>query len=107
MISAQTAIDIALAHQEIERGEKLLADVEEVIAKRRGREDGACLRDAFGRRTDGLQLGVPSGDNGQRLFNVPWELARPVIQAHIAGQRALVVALNETARLQLSEPAHD
>lgn len=97
MISPETARAIAYAHREIEVAEKLLADITESLSRRTAPD----IRDAFGRLQHGLQLGVPSGETGQRLFNVEWSLAKPVIEAHIANQRAQVAALNEKARAEL------
>jgi hypothetical protein len=96
MISYETAMAIACAYREIETAEKLLGEIAEAVSRR----EQSDIRDAFGRRQDGLQLGVPSGRDGHRLFNVPWTLARPVIEAHIANQRAIVAALNEKARAE-------
>lgn len=97
MITLETARDIAFAYREIEVAEKLLAEIIETLWRR----DTPDLRDAFGRRANGLQLGVPSGSNGQRLFDVPWEIARPVIEAHIAQKRAIIATLSEKARIEL------
>lgn len=102
MITNETATSIAFAYREIETAEKLLAEITDTMDQRR-RGDPPDIRDAFGRRQEGLQLGVPSGANGHRLFNVPWTLAKPVIEAHLAHQRAIVAALCETARAELSE----
>ena len=66
-ISKETAEDIALAYRGIETAEGLLSEIT-VSMDRRATPD---IRDAFGRRQDGLQLGVPSGSGGHRLFNVP------------------------------------
>ena len=99
MLSKETSIDIALAHREIETAEKLLAEIVEAINDREMPE----LRDAFGRRQGGLQLGVPSGNDGHRLFNVPWRLAKPVIEAHIANQKSVLSALNEKAKIELNQ----
>jgi hypothetical protein len=93
-ITKQTAMDIALAYREIETAEKLLAELQEA----RSRHAAPDVRDAFGRRQDGLQLGVPSGENSHRMFNVPWALAVPIIEAHVAQQKAAVAALTERAR---------
>ena len=101
MISYETAMEIACAHREIETAEKLLVEIMDEFTKRI--KDPPDIRDAFGRRQDGLQLGVPNGSNGQRLFNVPWKLAKPVIEAHIANQLAIVAALNERARAELRQ----
>lgn len=96
-ISKQTAMDIALAHREVDTAVALLSEIEESLQRRQAPD----IRDAFGRHQDGLQLGVPSGSNGHRLFNVPWSLAKPVIEAHIAQQRAVITALSEVARAEL------
>lgn len=100
MITVKTATDIALAYREIETAEKLLAEIDEVV--KNDRFQPADIRDAFGRPQRGLQLGVPSGENSHRLFNVPWALARPVINAHIAAKRAEMEALQIAAASELS-----
>ena len=92
-ISRETAYDIACAYREIERGEELLSKVEDAIS----RYEDVDIRDDFGRKAGGLQLGIPSGASSTTLFNVPWSLARPVIQTHIAEQKAQLAALNEKA----------
>ncbi|QDP64407.1 MAG: hypothetical protein GOVbin52_80 [Prokaryotic dsDNA virus sp.] len=92
-ISRETAYDIACAYREIERAEELLSKVEDAIS----RYEDVDIRDDFGRKAGGLQLGIPSGASSTTLFNVPWSLARPVIQTHIAEQKAQLAALNEKA----------
>lgn len=99
-ITKKTATDIALAYREIEAGEELLAKVDEAL-KSRGDVD---IRDAFGRRVGGLELGVPSGDRTTRMFNVPWPFARPIIAAHIEQQRQLIAALTEQAVIESAGP---
>ena len=95
MISAKIATDIALAHREIANATKLLGEISDQWSKLSNRE--MDLRDAFGRRIDGLTMGVPTGENSHRLFNVPWRLCRPIIEAHIAEQRTLIRLLSEQA----------
>ena len=90
-ISKQVATDIALAYREIESAQALLDQITEAMS----RHQAPDIRDAFGRRQDGLQLGVPSGNNGHRLFNVPWAVCKPVIELHIASQKAIISALTE------------
>ncbi|MGM0584251.1 MAG: hypothetical protein ACQEUZ_06340 [Pseudomonadota bacterium] len=96
-ITKQTAMDIAFAYREIEAAEELLSKIEETLDRR----EEPDVRDAFGRRQGGLQLGVPSGSSGHRLFDVPWNLARPIIEAHISRQRSLIAMLTEKARVEM------
>lgn len=96
MISKQTAMDIALAYREIETAEELLENITQSMSKWQAPD----IRDAFGRRQPGLQLGVPSGESSRSLYNVPWPLAKVVIEAHIAQQRSIVAALNERALIE-------
>lgn len=96
-ISKETAMDIALAHREIETAEGLLKDIREA----RKRHTEPDIRDAFGRTQGGLQLGIPSGASSHRLFQVQWSLAEPIIQTHIEAQRAKIYILTEKARIEI------
>ena len=97
-ISKDTAMSIAMAYREVETAEKLLADIKEAMS----RYEQPDIRDAFGRRQGGLHLGVPSGANSHRLFDVQWALAAPIIEQHIAQHRSVIAVLSETARTELS-----
>ena len=97
LITRETATDIAMAYRELEAAEKLLQEVRDALDTFRAKD----IRDAFGRAQHGLQLGVPSGDTGHRLFNVPYSLAVPVIETHIAHHKAKLVTLSEKARQEL------
>lgn len=101
-ISRETAMNIALAYREVEAAEKLLVDVRQAI----DRASGQDIRDVFGRRQDGLQLGVPSGENSHRCFHVPYNLAIPIIETHIATQRALITTLSAQAEAEMKAPPH-
>jgi hypothetical protein len=96
VIQFETAARIACAYREIEVAETLLEKVTEAIEK----GDGRDIRDVFGRPHRALQLGIPSGDNGHRLLDVSYELAVPVIEAHIAQKRAQIEALSNLALAQ-------
>ena len=98
ILSKETATDIALAHREIETAESLLKQITETIKD----QESSDIRDAFGRRVDGLQLGIPSGRDSHRLFHLDWTLAKPVIEAHIAQQKAVLKLLCEKAEAELS-----
>lgn len=99
LISKHTATDIALTYREIETAEALLKKIDEACRTRTVPD----LRDHFGRPAGGLQLGVPSGDSSQRMFDVPWGIAKPVIETHIAHQRAKLAMLCVTARTELGD----
>lgn len=99
MITQETAEAIWTAYREISASEKLLLDMKE--AEKWGVDKHApTLTDAFGRKRL-LQLGIPSGENGHRIFDVRPELAVSVINAHIAQQRVNLVEANERARIEL------
>jgi hypothetical protein len=98
VITKQTAYDIYIAYDEIAKGEKLLADMENAIKK----GEAVDLRDHFGRR-QGLSLGVPLSDNSRTLFDVAPALAIQVIRAHVANKRAELAAINARAKAELSE----
>jgi hypothetical protein len=101
-ISKQTATDIALAHREIETAEALLAKISTEWI------EGSVpdLRDTFGRPVDCLELGVPNGQGNTRLFNVPFPLAKSVIEAHIAAQRQRLSILSIQAMNELRGLLH-
>jgi hypothetical protein len=97
MITKETALAVWMAHDEIAKGEKLLAEMSEL----RKRGDLMNLRDQFGRHRN-LQLGIPNGENSMRLLDVHPELAIAVIQAHIANKRSELIAINEKAKAELA-----
>ena len=99
-ISAETSTAIAYAHREIETAQNLLEEITDAI-RNRAEPD---IRDPFGRRQGGLQLGVPTGANGHRLFNVPWSVCKPVLEMHIAQQRAAIDVLSQTALAEMGAP---
>lgn len=104
LISLETCMAIYAAYREINAGEKLLADMAAEREKHRFDEVdkyAPTLKDAFGRARQ-LQLGVPSGANAHRIFDVSPVLAESVIRAHIEIKRAELVESNERARIELS-----
>ena len=105
MITQKTAERIWSAYREIEAGEKLLADMAAIRAEPFSDRDrhAPTLKDAFGRARH-LQLGIPSGENGHRIFDVAPELAESVIRAHIAKKQVELVEANEQARIELTVP---
>ena len=81
-------------------GEQLLSDMKEQRERMRADKHAPTLKDAFGRVRQ-LQLGIPSGENAHRIFDVSPVLAESVIRAHIENKRAELVEANERARIEL------
>lgn len=97
MITRETATKIAHAHAEITAARELLV----ILDKNNEHRGFPDLRDAFGSRQHGLQLGVPSGTIGHRLYEVTPELARYVIEAHVGKMQGRLVELCTMARMEL------
>lgn len=103
MITKKTAERIWAAYREIETGEKLLKDMLYEREKQWGHVDehAPTLQDAFGHKRH-FQLGVPSGENSHRLFEVSPVLAESCIRAHIENKRHDLAEANEIARIELA-----
>ena len=107
MIGKSTCEKIWHCYREIEAGNKLLSEIKEIDSKNKERAslngDEEKLRDVFGNMRD-LELGIPSGESSKRLFRVSFELAIPVIKAHIANKTSTLAELQEVAKLELDNP---
>ena len=101
MITQKTAELIWQAYREIAAGEKLLTDMAEIRESETVDKYAPTLTDAFGCRRH-LQLGIPTGENGHRLFNVSPVLAEACIRSHIEQKRLELVEANEIARIELN-----
>lgn len=101
-LEQKTCERIWKCHREIETAEHLLSEMEKLRKEAESNRDPHVkgIDDAFGYPRD-LQLGIPSGHNSSRLFNVSPVLALSVIKAHISNQKADLVELNESARIEL------
>ncbi|MEP3297598.1 MAG: hypothetical protein ABJO27_14195 [Pseudoruegeria sp.] len=97
-VSLETATKIAFAHREIETAKSLLEQVESAVAQ--SSFDQKDIRDTFGARQNGLQLGVPSSPSSQRIFNVPFSMCRPIIEAHIENQKTIIKLYSEKAGIE-------
>ena len=100
MITQETAARIWQAYREISASEKLLKDMKELKDRERSGEYEPTLKDAFGVRRQ-LQLGIPSGENGHRIFDVSPVLAESIIRVHIDRKKAELSEFNEKARIEL------
>lgn len=100
MITIETIRSIYSVHREIENGEKLLAEVDKELEKQVERigfhgEVTTSVRNC--------QLGWPSSDSAYRIYQVEPRIARAVIIAHIADQRAKLEKLNAVAQLEIMQ----
>lgn len=100
MITQKTCERIWHCYREIETGKKLLAELAELKEKESYREHAQHLKDAFG-HPQPFQLGVPSGSDSRRMFDLAPELADSVIRAHIAKKEAELLTMQECARVEL------
>jgi hypothetical protein len=96
VITKETSALIAYAHEEVATAKGLLGTI---AAARPGHEPD--FRDSFGRRRHSLQLGVPSGETSRQLFDVSFEFAAYIIEAHIAKMEARIAELCQRARMEL------
>jgi len=100
MITKETASAMARVYRDIEAAEKLLAEVDEGIARSKEQIDFHGEPRSTARP---CQLGWPDG-NGYRLYNVEPEIARVVIVAHLADQEAKLKKINAAAILEANPP---
>ena len=98
MITRETVSELGRVMRDIEAGEKLLAEVDEQLAKEK---DSIGFHGEVRSTARACQLGWPSSDNGYRLYNVEARIARAVIVAHLADQKAKLEKLNAVARLEV------
>lgn len=107
MVTQETAVRIFNCYREIEAATKLLKDTQQAQQdniKEGLSRDAPVIKDAFGRERN-LELGVPSGSDSRRLFQVSPDLAIAIMQSHLAKMQAQLIELNELARIELDTPA--
>jgi len=76
MLTKETCVKIWNCHNEIDKCHELLKGLKESIAKDKERRE-PTLHNAFGENV-GLQLGVPSGPDGHRIFGVNIDLGEKI-----------------------------
>lgn len=94
--------------REITAANKLLDDMDQIRKQEEERGNRMSkieptLSDVFGRRRH-LEMGVPSGETGHRIFQVSPRLAESVIRAHIGNKTAELTEALEQARIELGVP---
>jgi hypothetical protein len=100
MISKETAVKIWNCHNEIESARQIICDIADLLAKDKEKHP-PTLYNAFGERV-GLQLGVPSGNDSQRIFGVNTELSIKIIENHIEEKEHRLKELMDIARIELT-----
>jgi hypothetical protein len=93
MLTQKTAAALYNCHQQIINAEKLLTETRKIVDR-----EETTLRDAFGRNVGTLELGVPSGGGGHRIFNVDFDLAAIIIEGQVEKYKIQLKALNELAK---------
>lgn len=99
MLTQQTASAIYFCQENIKNAKKLLEDMAQIEKEQKERFQDRLLylKDAFGRQQPTLELGVPSGSNGHRIFKLEYKLATIIIEAQILEYKQSLKALNELA----------
>lgn len=93
MLTQKTASALYNCHQQIINAGILLEETKKIIEK-----EEVSLRDAFGRNVRSMELGVPSGSSGHRIFSVDFDLAAIVIEAQVEKYKVQLKSLNELAK---------
>ncbi len=96
MITKETAQKIWSCYEGIDKCKKLLCDMKEQLEK----SGDERLIDAFGRKK-GLELGVPMGNDGHRIFNVRIDLAIQIIEAHAKEQEDELRELEAIVKIEM------
>lgn len=100
MIKKQTAAKIYHAYEEIENASELLSKLREREAK----GDDMTPSDKWGRKS-GFTFGFPSHysdtSHGHSLYDVTPQLAKYVVEAHLAKTQALLAELQVKARMEI------
>lgn len=98
ILKYETAGAVIHYHQELKRSTDLL---DRVIAYEKDPKKEPLL-DAFGRLNNSFQLGVPSGSSGHSIMSLSPELAKIIIEAHIAETENKLKAASAQALAELS-----
>lgn len=100
MITKETAVKIAFCHEQIENCQKIINDMAEIL-KQDAEKTTPRLNNAFGEKV-GLELGVPSGNSGHRIFGVNTELGIKIIQSHVEEKKKRLEELMAIATIELN-----
>jgi len=99
MITKETCVKIWNCWQQIDNSETLLKNMAEKLIKDKEKTP-PTLHNAFGENV-GLQLGIPSGNETYRLYNINLELSTKVIETHIEEQKRKLKELEAICKIEL------
>lgn len=98
MITKETCVKIWNCWNEIDNANELISSLNKGIKE----TNTPTIHNAFGERV-GLQLGIPSGSDSRRLYNVPLELSIKIILAHIEEQKRKLRELEAICLIELKD----
>lgn len=100
MITKETCVKIWNCHDQIEKSQKLIQEMAEIVKKDKEKK-APDFHNAFGERA-GLQLGVPSGDTAYRIFGVSIDMGVKIIEQHIKDNEKRLEELMAIAKIELA-----
>lgn len=100
MISKETCVKIWNCWNEIDSAKKLIEGMAEAIKEDKEKRP-PTIHNAFGERC-GLELGVPVGRDGHRIYGVNTSLGIKIIEQHISDQERRLDELMAIAKIELS-----
>jgi hypothetical protein len=105
MLTPDTAAKIFNCHKEIKHSENLLLEMEKrekaLKELKHDIEHEEFLKEKAWWNDGLIQMTIPSSDHAGTVYRIEFELGRSVLIAHIAKQKAMLVSLNEQARLEI------
>jgi hypothetical protein len=107
MLTSETAAKVYNCYKEIAHSEALLAEMKKREAALGKMRHGFNHEDFLKEQSfynDGLiSMTIPSSENAGTVYRIEFELGQSILIAHIAKQKALLVSLNEQARLEIEQ----
>jgi|LSQA01.1.fsa_nt_gi hypothetical protein len=105
MLTPETAAKIFNCHKEIKDSENLLLEMKKrekaLNELKHGIEHEEFLKEKSYYNDGLLSMTIPSSENSGSVYRIEFELGRSILIAHIAKQKAMLVTLNEQARLEI------
>jgi hypothetical protein len=107
MIQQKTAREIYNCYSDIVNSEKLLEEIAKIEERIEAERKEASHRNDLSERYEMYELGVPDTfsserNRSMRIFRMKPTLAKSVIIAHRADQKARLAELNEIAKIECS-----